>query len=368
MSIQTKLSAIRSTLREAATVARGPSPVVPTPAESQVLVRDASRAVEYVEKRPTEVLIATHEVAYDWDYAAKRAELRTLYEKSKDLMWNARTDLDWSLDVDPEDQIVADSFNPIFGTDVWRKLDRKTEIPRLRRHMASYILSNFLHGEQGALLATSQIVASAPTTDAKLYASAQVFDEARHVEAYDRYLTSKVELIYPVSKHLKQLLDTVLTDSRWDFKFLGMQILVEGVALGAFGLIHQTAQEPLIKRITQLIMQDEARHVAFGVMSLRGHYDGMAPSELRDREEFILESCRLLRDRFLAQEVWETVGLPQEECETAAKNSVIMQMFRKLLFSKIVPNVKRLGLLTPRIRRGFEELEILEYESWEASA
>ena len=381
MSLRTKLSElsglsrIRTTLRDAASAARGaPSPEAPPAAESQVVLRDVSssthlpRAVEHVAKLPPEVLRTTAEVAYDWDYSAKRAELRTLYEKSKDLMWNARTDLDWSTNVDPEDQIVADTFNPIFGTDVWHRLDKKTELPKLRRHMTSYILSNFLHGEQGALLATSQIVASAPTTDAKLYASAQVFDEARHVEAYDRYLTTKVELIYPPSTHLKQLLDTVLTDSRWDFKFLGMQILVEGVALGAFGLIHQTAQEPLIKRITHMIMQDEARHVAFGVMSLRGHYDGMAESELRDREEFIIESSRLLRDRFLAQEVWETVGLPQAECEAAAQNSVMMQMFRKLLFSKIVPNVKRLGLLTPRVRRGFEELEVIEYESWEASA
>ena len=381
MSLRTKLSElsglsrIRTTLRDAASAARGaPSSEAPPAAESQVVLRDVSssthlpRAVEHVAKLPPEVLRTTAEVAYDWDYSAKRAELRTLYEKSKDLMWNARTDLDWSTNVDPEDQIVADTFNPIFGTDVWRRLDKKTELPKLRRHMTSYILSNFLHGEQGALLATSQIVASAPTTDAKLYASAQVFDEARHVEAYDRYLTTKVELIYPPSTHLKQLLDTVLTDSRWDFKFLGMQILVEGVALGAFGLIHQTAQEPLIKRITHMIMQDEARHVAFGVMSLRGHYEGMAESELRDREEFIIESSRLLRDRFLAQEVWETVGLPQAECEAAAQNSVMMQMFRKLLFSKIVPNVKRLGLLTPRVRRGFEELEVIEYESWEASA
>jgi hypothetical protein len=385
MSLRTKLSGLRTSLRDAANAARSvASGDAPPPAESQVVLRDvsssthlpaaapavprAARAIEHIAKPPPEVLHTTADVAYDWDYSAKRAELRTLYEKSKDLMWNARTDLDWSTNVDPEDQIVADTFNPIFGTDVWRRLDKKTELPRLRRHMTSYILSNFLHGEQGALLATSQIVASAPTTDAKLYASAQVFDEARHVEAYDRYLTTKVELIYPPSKHLKQLLDTVLTDSRWDFKFLGMQILVEGVALGAFGLIHQTAQEPLIKRITHMIMQDEARHVAFGVMSLRGHYEGMKESELRDREEFIIESSRLLRDRFLAQEVWETVGLPQAECEAAAQNSVMMQMFRKLLFSKIVPNVKRLGLLTPRVRRGFEELEVIEYETWEASA
>jgi len=380
MSLRTKLSSLRQSLREAATAARAPaaeesqvvlrdvSSSVRTPVAAARAVRRSTAEVEHVAKLPPEVLKTTSDVAYDWDYSAKRAELRTLYEKSKDLMWNSRTDLDWSIDVDPEAEIVADTFNPIFGTDVWRRLDKKTEIPKLRRHMTSYILSNFLHGEQGALLATSQIVASAPTTDAKLYASAQVFDEARHVEAYDRYLTQKVELIYPPSKHLKELLDTVLMDSRWDFKFLGMQILVEGVALGAFGLIHQTAQEPLIKRITHMIMQDEARHVAFGVMSLRGHYEGMAANELRDREDFIIESSRLLRDRFLAQEVWETVGLPQAECEEAAKNSVMMQMFRKLLFSKIVPNVKRLGLLTPRVRRGFEDLEVIEYESWEASA
>jgi len=378
MSLRTKLSALSRlghSLREVASSPRSAasSRSAPAPAESQVVLREVDtsarpREVEHVAKLPPEVLTTTVQVAYDWDYSARRAELRTLYEKSKDLTWNARTDLDWSTNVDPESEIVADSFNPLFGTDIWRKLDRKTELPKLRRHMTSYILSNFLHGEQGALMATSQIVASAPTTDSKLYAAAQVFDEARHVEAYDRYLSSKVELIYPPSTHLKQLLDTVLTDSRWDFKFLGMQILVEGVALGAFGLIHQTAQEPLIKRITHMIMQDEARHVAFGVMSLRGHYDDMKASELRDREEFIIESSRLLRDRFLAQEVWATVGLPQAECEEAARNSVMMQMFRKLLFSKIVPNVKRLGLLTPFVRRGFEELDVIEYESWEASA
>ena len=322
--------------------------------------------------RPPEsqVVLARGEPAarYAWVYGTQRPELRNLYEKSKDLNWNARTDLAWETNVDPESEIVNDAFNPLFGTDIWRKLDPKTELPKLRRHLASYMLSNFLHGEQGALLATSQIVAQAPTTDAKLYAAAQVFDEARHVEAYHRYLSEKIELVYPPSAHLKTLLDTVLADSRWDFKFLGMQILIEGVALGAFGLIHQTAQEPLIKQITQMIMQDEARHVAFGVLSLKGFYANMHESELRDREDFVIESSRLLRDRFLAQEVWATVGLPQAECEAAAASSTMLAMFRRLLFSKIVPNVKRLGLLTSRVRRGFEELDVIEYESWEPSA
>lgn len=342
-----------------------PSPS-PTPSPSS-----SPRSLSVDPAPESEIILAAAgapAVTYAWDYGTKRPELRTLYEKSKDLNWNARTLLAWDTNVDPESEIVNDAFNPIFGTDIWRKLDPKTDVPKLRRHLTSYMLSNFLHGEQGALLATSQIVAQAPTTDAKMYAAAQVFDEARHVEAYNKYLTEKVELVYPPSVHLKQLLDTVLTDSRWDFKFLGMQILIEGVALGAFGLIHQTANEPLIKQITHMVMQDEARHVAFGVMSLKGFYADMPENELRDREDFVVESSRLLRDRFLAQEVWATVGLPQAECEAAAASSEMLKLFRRLLFSKIVPNVKRLGLLTPRVRKGFEELDVIEYETWEPSA
>jgi hypothetical protein len=318
----------------------------------------------------SEVVLTTHpsRVTYAWDYRTARPDLRALYEKSKDLQWNARTAVHWDTPVDPESEIIADAFIPIYGTDIWRRLDPKREVPRLRQHLTSYMFSNFLHGEQGALLATSQIVTQAPTADAKLYAAAQVADEARHVEAYERYLREKIELVYPPSRHLRTLLDTVLTDARWDFKFLGMQILIEGVALGAFGVIQQTANDPLIKQITHLIMQDEARHVAFGVMSLRGHYETMTGSELKDREDFVIESSRLLRDRFLAQEVWETIGLPQAECEAAAAASPMLGLFRRLLFSKIVPNVKRLGLLTPRVRAGFEELDVIEYESWEPSA
>lgn len=306
-------------------------------------------------------------VTYTWDYATKRVDLRALYEKSKDLMWNARTDIDWSIDVDPERENSPDQANPIYGTDIWNKLDPKTEIPRLRHHMGSYILSNFLHGEQGALLATAQIVNSAPTPDAKFYAAAQVFDEARHVEVYDRYLREKFELVYPISPYLKQLLDTILTDSRWDFKYLGMQIMVEGVALGAFGFVHQTSTEPLIRQITEFIMKDESRHVAFGVLSLKDMYKDMDPKELRDREDFLIESSQLLRDRFLGQEVWERVGLPKARCEELSEKSEMMSLFRKLLFSKIVPNVKKLGLLTPYVRKGFERLDVIEYENWEAS-
>jgi hypothetical protein len=315
-----------------------------------------------------DVVPVAHDVVYTWDVAPRRADLRALYEKSKGLQWNASNDVDWSIDVDPEKENVPDAFIPIFGTPMFDKLDKKRELPNLRRHAASYMLSNFLHGEQGALFATSQLVLAVPCADAKMYASTQVIDEARHVEAYDRYLREKFELVYPISPHLRQILDEILRESRWDMKYLGMQILVEGLALAAFGVITESAQEPLIRQIVKMIMQDEARHVAFGVLSLKGLYAELSERELKDREDFVLESSRLLRDRLLAQEVWENLGMPVKECLEAVDKSPTMKLFRSLLFSKIVPNTKRIGLWTPRIQEGFRELGVLHYEACEASA
>lgn len=314
-----------------------------------------------------ETLPVAHELTYSWQYHAERTDLRALYEKSKDLGWNARTDLPWAAAVDPQGENVPDMFIPLFGSPLWDKLDPKRQIPELRQHSVSYMLSNFLHGEQGALLATSQLVACVPSQDAKLYASAQVFDEARHVEVYDRYLREKIELVYPVSHALRQLLDAILTDSRWDMKYLGMQIMVEGVALGAFGVIQQASNEPLIKQIVQKIMQDESRHVAFGVLALQDVLADLNEAERREREDFILECSHLLKERFLGDEIWERLDLPMAECRRLADESMMMQMFRKLLFSKIVPNVKRLGLLGPRLRKGFETLGVLDFEHEPAS-
>jgi len=316
----------------------------------------------------TDVIPVSFDTTYTWDYSVQRIDLRNLYEKSKGAMWNARTYLPWDTDVDPESEMMPDSTSPIFGTPLWDKLDAKTEIPKLRRLSLAWLLSNFLHGEQGALLAASQLVSAVPGTDAKFYAATQVMDEARHVEAYDRYLREKVETTFPISPYLRTLLDEILQERRWDMKYLGMQILVEGLALASFGMINQLSTEPLIKEIVHMIMQDEARHVAFGVLSLKGIYDDMSASELRDREDFIMEASRLMRDRLLMDEVWECMGMPVDECVRVSLESEGMKMFRSLLFSKIVPNVKRLDLLTPRVRKGFEELGVIQYETWDATA
>jgi hypothetical protein len=315
----------------------------------------------------TDVLTTTFDTCYVWDYDGAREELRTLYEKAKRDQWNASDALDWTIDVDPERENVPDVQVPIYGTYLWDRLT-PAEVRKLRREQLSWTLSQFLHGEQGALLATAQIVDATPWIESKYYGATQVMDEARHVEVFDRYLREKLDKTYPINRHLKTLLDQTLSDPRWDMKYLGMQILVEGLAMAAFGFMHKMTQEPLLRELTQFVMRDEARHVAFGVLSLNDYYLDMPASERRDREEFVAEGCRLMRDRLLAEEVWLEMGLPVAETREIVLHSPTMIEFRKMLFSKIVPNVKRLGLLTPFVRERFGELDILKFEDEEPSA
>src|SRR5262249_12579924 len=213
----------------------------------------------------------------------------------------------------------------------------------MNHHFNAWMLSQFMHGEQGALLATAQLVNTVPWTEGKFYAANQVADEARHVEAYRRYLTEKLALSYPVNPHLHTLLNQIIGESRWDMIYLGMQIMVEGLALAAFGLMKFTAaDEPLIQQITSYVMRDEARHVAFGVLSLQDLYTKeMTAAEIREREEFVIEATVLMRDRLLMGEVWPRIGLDPKIWMPWSLNTPFMVGFRQILFSKIVPNLKR---------------------------
>ena len=195
----------------------------------------------------------------------------------------------------------------------------------------------------------------------------QVIDEARHVEAYSRFLHEKMQLAYPINKYLKALLNDVIADSRWDMTYLGMQIMVEGLALAAFGFMHQMTTEPLLKQLLRYVMSDEARHVAFGVLSLKEYYAELSAPEIRERQEFAFEAAVRMRDRFLQQEVWERMGI-----DVKAAVKVVMQdpdrpIFQAMLFSKIVPNCKKLGLLDAAdgwLRDRFTELGVIQFEDW----
>ncbi|HYC57200.1 MAG TPA: ferritin-like domain-containing protein [Candidatus Binatia bacterium] len=314
-----------------------------------------------------EALPTGFDIQYVWNYASKEEGLRSLYEKSKVGHWNARTDPAWDTHVDPEAENIPDQTIPWYGSSHWNKLS-DANIRHLRHCGQAWSLSQFMHGEQGALMVAAQLVNCVPDIDAKFYAAQQAADEARHVEAYELYLSRKLEKEYPCNPELRTLLDQILTAKDWDIKYLGMQILVEGLALAAFGMQNEITREPLIKDITSRIMSDESRHVAFGVLSLREAYKEMSDSELRIREEFAVEASYLMRDRLLPKVLWEEFGLPVKEMVELSDKSETMRMFRSMLFSKIVPNVKRLGLLNDRLREQFAKLGILGFEDWAPSA
>jgi hypothetical protein len=311
---------------------------------------------------------------FTWGYdKGERAPLDRLYEKAKTSQWNGQTDLDWSIEVDPYTMLLpanpmeADYFKENPNSPLHKFSDK--EWKELAVESLNWSLSQFMHGEQGALLCTAKIVETVPWIDAKYYASTQVVDEARHVEVFAQYLDQKMGGInYPVNYHLKCLLDDIIEDSRWDITYLGMQIMVEGLALAAFGFMHQTTEEPLLKKLLRYVMSDEARHVAFGVLSLQEIYKDMDAKEIRERQEFTFEAALRMRDRFLRQEMWEKLGVDVKEMvKYQLEMPEELRVFQRLLFSKIVPNCKKLGLLDAGdawLRDRFTEIGVIEFEDW----
>jgi hypothetical protein len=310
---------------------------------------------------------------FTWDYSLSRPALRKLYEKAKTGQWNGTTDLPWTTDVDFESVIAADQavLGNGFTSDAFAgtKVEKWGPKEWLEFGMEDrrWSLSQFLHGEQGALICTAKIVETVPWYDAKLYASTQVVDEARHVEVFARYLEEKLGGGFQVNSHLRMLLDDIINDSRWDMTYLGMQVMVEGLALAAFGFMHQLTGEPLLKQLLRYVMSDEARHVAFGVLSLKEVYDGMSDAEMKDRQEFAFEAAVRMRDRFMSQEVWERMGVNMRDIVPVVLADPTRAVFQSMLFSKIVPNCKKLGLLDRNdkwLRHRFEEMNVIQFEDW----
>jgi hypothetical protein len=349
-------------------------------ANAEIIGRDEINDLEAIlSVSNTDVDEALHTVAdnadaiFTWDYEkGARPGLNKLYEKAKGAQWNGETDLPWDTEVDLEKNAVlqrlqfAEFENDVSGT----PLEKFTEqdFINLSIEMDNWTLSQFMHGEQGALICTAKIVETVPWIDAKYYASTQVMDEARHVEVFAKYLDEKQNGHYPINAHLKLLLDDIISDSRWDMTYLGMQIMVEGLALAAFGFMQQMTPDPLLKQLLRYVMSDEARHVAFGVLSLKEYYGGLSDAELRERQEFAFEAAVRMRDRFLQQEVWERMGIKPKEILPLVLRDPGRDMFQQMLFSKIVPNCKKLGLLDAGdgwLRTKFTEMGVIQFEDWQ---
>jgi hypothetical protein len=314
---------------------------------------------------------------YTWNYERSRVQLVTLYNKAMASQWNSMTDLDWSTEVDPE--ALVDQNSPGMrlirgaagepGSPIASWGDK--DFTALGVEMFKANISQFMHGEQGAMMVAAKIVETVPWIDAKYYAATQTMDEARHTEVFAKYLHSKVGGAYPMSPFLEEQITALIEDSRWDIAYLGMQIVIESLALAAFGDMLRRTTEPLLKKLLRYIMSDEARHVAFGVLSLKEFYTELSEAELKDRQEFLIENTLRNRARSTTPEIWERMGVSAEavipfiiEAAGKMKTSPFVG-FQKGFFAKLVPNVRKLGLLDANngyLREQWGAAGMLEFE------
>lgn len=296
----------------------------------------------------------------NWDYNQRFPRVAALTERAIQAQWNASTDVDWSIGVpfgEPLTQVSDYSVasflsSPLakYGRSMW---------DAFQWELQSWMISQFLHGEQGALVVAARLVELTEGIENKSCAAIQAVDEARHVAVFSRYLRENIRQPYPVSPPLESLLADILADSRWDVTAVGMQIMVEALAMAAFRLADSTFHDQLIKDITRLVARDEARHVSFGVLALAGSYDQMTSAELADREDMVLEAASATRRRFMLEEIWERLGVARGDgIEFAARNDMMIR-YRKTIFRKAVSALAAIGLLTDRVTGGLAALDLL---------
>ncbi len=308
-----------------------------------------------------ERISTTLETIYQRSYLSEAPDLRSLYEKAKRDQWNAARDIDWSQPVDLGRGIFANELIDGHGTDVINRLDSK-RLAELNVQFSCWRLSQLLHGEEGAMLACSQLVDMVPGNDAKFFQATQVVDEARHTEVLSRYLMEKCDgRIYPLTKNVRALFEYILGHGKWFVKTVGLQLIAETFAVALFRMLSETAIDPLLRSICKRILADESRHMGFSVLSLPDAIKSLSPSDMRELEEFTREAIHLVLSGQFPQEAYEAVGMNSNEIEEIKRarkemargsGSVDAAYFRKLfrreMHQTIVTNMQKVGLLNER--------------------
>lgn len=371
--MKAKVDSILDNLLDHASVVRDATRVK-NPRVWKTLLGPAWRGlVERRGKKASRVEMPTsYRATFDWHYERDQPELAKLYSAAKQSQWDAETGLDWSIDVDPQGpvELIHEQMLPLKHVPQYLRLTKREQAEQ-RHAMLAWLMSQFLHGEQGALFAACQLTEAYGEMDGKLYGSTQVVDEGRHVEVFHRYLVEKLEKLYEINDNLYVLIDALMSDDRWDIKFLSMQIMIEGLALGAFSTLRNNSDEPLLRELLRKVITDEARHVHFGVVALRDFYrEELSEKERREREDWAFETSVLMRNRFLAHEFYdEYYGhvMRRSTWNKILLESDFMTYFRNTMFRRIVPNLSRIGLLTDRVRPYYAQMGLLVWENEKAA-
>ena len=320
---------------------------------------------------PTEtahVIPARFDTIFQHEYPVAHPELRSLYEKAKRDQWNVSRDIDWTTPVDLDKGVIADELIDIYGTPYWDRLSAKDK-SELNRRFTAFRLSLLLHGEHGAMLVCSQLVETVQGTDAKFFQATQVVDEARHNEVLNRYMEEKLGgLYYPLAGNVRELFDTLLGDSRWTIKTIGLQLVAETFAVALFKMLGETAKDPLFKEICRLILQDESRHMGFGMLSLPGVIAKLSEKERIELEDFTHWALVRTLTGLFPSEVYRDMGFSGADIQSIQTlrrgraagndNTVFRSTFKRDLHTTLLQNLSRVGLLTERIAPKLESLGI----------
>jgi hypothetical protein len=326
----------------------------------EVVEIDEARIAALRERIDVDVPVALH---WTWEYASEVEELRALYERGKKGQWNAETDIDWSLPfprnewfLPKEGLQILPSVLALAGAD-----DATCRAAAFDEF--AWTLSQLLHGEQAALQLCGQLTNCCPRMDEKSYAASQVADEARHVEVLAKFLQRKVGTIHPIGGTLKVLLDRLLEAPTWKTKTLGMQCLFEGMAVGIFDMLHKGSSNPLLSDIIRRVKQDEARHAAFGILTMRRTVRDATPEEMAAMEDFsfgILEALNANQQLDMLRDLGPRYGLdPEAVVQMVLASEKWPELNSDVFMHTVIPNLARLGLITERTEAQYRRVGIL---------
>jgi para-aminobenzoate N-oxygenase AurF len=306
--------------------------------------------------------------AFELNYEATALDIRRLYENAKRDQWNASRDIDWSASASPDGRVIADELVDVYGSPLWDRLGEDDRVA-LNRRVAAWRLGVLMYGEQGALLACSQLVDVVQGTDNKFFQATQVLDEARHNEVLQRYVADRLDgLVYPMPKNEREIFESILSEPRWYLKTIALQLVAETFAVSLFRMMGESARDPVLADVCRRILLDESRHMGFGMLALPGVVAEASEGERRELEDYTCFALEKTLTGFFPLEAYQDMGfsraqideIQQHRRRSAARNDYapFRKYFKRDMHGSMVTNLARIGLLTERVRPRLERLGI----------
>ena len=162
-----------------------------------------------------------------------------------------------------EEMIMPPEFCIELQTSIADKLDEGQKI-KLANQNTRFIVSTLLHGEQGALSLSASLTSILRDPGSQEYAANQTREEARHVAGFSNYVKTRWGTPVQSGETVRHFLTDIIRSPAVYKKLIGMQMMIEGLAMGAFATIQRDTNDPLLKRLIQFTMADEAGHHKFG--------------------------------------------------------------------------------------------------------